>query len=56
MVTIQTTSGKECISKRRGREMLPSGSIREVKLKFYSEVKRRKGMFEEVLEAICHGA
>jgi hypothetical protein len=28
----------------------------EVKLKSYSEVERRKGMFEEVLEAICHGA
>jgi hypothetical protein len=55
-VSIQTTSGKEYISKRRVREMLPSGSTREVKLKSYSEVKRRKGMFEEVLEAICHGA
>ena len=55
-VTIQTTSGKECISKRRVREMLPSGLEREVKLKSYSEVKRRKGMFDEVLEAICHGA
>jgi hypothetical protein len=56
MVTIQTTSGKECISKRRVREMLPSGLEREVKLKSYSEVKRRKGMFDEVLEAIRHGA
>ena len=56
MVTIQTTSGKERISKRRVREMLPSGLEREVKLKSYSEVKRRKGMFDEVLEAICHGA
>ena len=55
-VTIQTTSGKEFISKRRVREMLPSGLEREVKLKSYSEVKRRKGMFDEVLEAICHGA
>ena len=56
MVTIQTTSGKERISKRRVREMLPSGLEGEVKLKSYSEVKRRKGMFDEVLEAICHGA
>ena len=56
MVTIQTTSGKERFSKRRVREMLPSGLEREVKLKSYSEVKRRKGMFDEVLEAICHGA
>jgi hypothetical protein len=56
MVTIQTTSGKERISKRRVREMLPSGLEREVKLKSYREVKRRKGMFDEVLEAICHGA
>lgn len=55
-VTIQTTSGKERISKRRVREMLPSGQEREVKLTSYSEVKRRKGMFDEVLEAICHGA
>jgi hypothetical protein len=55
-VTIQTTSGKERISKRRVREMLPTGREREVKLKSYSEVKRRKGMFDEVLEAICHGA
>jgi transposase-like protein len=36
--------------------MLPSGLEREVKLKSYSEVKRRKGMFDEVLESICHGA
>jgi ribosomal protein L34 len=49
MVTIRTTSGKECISKRRVREMLPSGLEREVKLKSYSEVKHRKGMFDEVL-------
>jgi putative transposase len=55
-VSIQTTSGKEFISKRGVREILPSGSTRKVKLKSYSEVKRRKGMFEEVLEAICHGA
>ena len=56
MVTIQTTSGKELISKRRVREVLPNGLEREVRLKSYSEVKRRKGMFDEVLEAICHGA
>ena len=56
MVTIRTTAGKELISKRRVREMLPSGVDREVRLKSYSEVKRRKGMFDEVLEAICHGA
>lgn len=55
-VTIQTTSGKEGISKRRVREMLPNGLEREVKLKSYGEVKRRKGMFDEVLESICHGA
>lgn len=56
MVTIQTTSGKERISKRRVREILPNGLEREVRLKSYSEVKRRKGMFDEVLEAICYGA
>ena len=55
-VTIQTTSGKERILKRRVREMLANGQEREVKLESYSEVKRRKGMFDEVLEAICHGA
>ncbi|HBE23931.1 MAG TPA: IS256 family transposase [Verrucomicrobiales bacterium] len=55
-VTIQTTSGKELIWKRRVREMLANGQEREVKLESYSEVKRRKGMFDEVLEAICHGA
>jgi putative transposase len=55
-VTIQTTSGKEIISKRRVRETLPNGSEREVRLKSYEEVRRRKGMFDEVLEGICHGA
>lgn len=55
-VTIETTSGKERISKRRVREMLSNGLEREVKLKSYGEVKRRKGMFDEVLESICHGA
>jgi len=54
--TIQTTASKECFSKRRVREMLPSGLERDVKLWSYSEVKRRKGMFNEVLESICHGA
>src|SRR6478735_8138250 len=49
IVTIQTTSGKELISKRRVREMLPNGLEREVRLKSYGEVKRRKGMFDEVL-------
>ena len=57
MVTIQTTSGKECISKRRVREMLPSGLEREVRLKSYSEVKRRTrvvGLFpsEESLQRL----
>jgi len=56
MGSVQSTSAKELISKRRVRQMLPSGLEREVKLKTYSEVKRRKGMFDEVLEAICHGA
>lgn len=56
MVTLQTTSGKERISKRRVREMLPNGLEREVRLNSYSEAKRRRGMFDEVLEAICYGA
>jgi hypothetical protein len=40
----------------QAREMRPSGLDREVILKSYREVKRRKGMFDEVLESICHGA
>jgi putative transposase len=42
--------------RRQVREVLPSGLEREVRLKSYNEVKLRKGMFDEVLEAICHGA
>ena len=45
IVTIQATAGKEFISKRRVREMLPNGLEREVRLKSYSEVKRRKLKF-----------
>jgi transposase-like protein len=56
MVTIRTTSGPELISKRRVRKTSPDGVEREVRLKSYTEVKRRRGMFDEVLEAMCHGA
>lgn len=56
MVTIRTSQGKERVAKRRVREMLPDGREREVRLKSYEEVKNRRGMFDEILEAICHGA
>jgi len=36
--------------------MGPDGWEQEVRLNSYAEIKRRKGMFEEVLESICHGA
>lgn len=56
MVTIRTSQGKERVTKRRVREMLPDGREREVRLKSYQEVRNRRGMFDEILEAICHGA
>ena len=56
MVTIRTSQGKERVAKRRVRETLPDGTEREVRLKSYEEARRRRGMFDEVLEAICHGA
>ena len=55
-VTIKTSAGKEPIAKRRVRMTLEDGTKREVRLNTYAEVKRRKGMFDEVLEGMCHGA
>jgi transposase-like protein len=55
-VTIRTAAGKEVIARRRVREMQADGTEREVRLKTYAEVRRRKGMFDEILEAMCHGA
>lgn len=55
-VRIRTSEGPEFIDKRRVRRRQPDGLEQEVRLKSYAEIKRRKGMFDEVLEAICHGA
>ena len=55
-VRIRTTEGAEFIDKRRVRKMGQDGREQEVLLNSYAEIKRRKGMFEEVLESICHGA
>jgi hypothetical protein len=55
-VTIKTTSGKEPILKRRVRATHPDGTEHEVRLNTYAEVRRCKGMFDEVLQAMCHGA
>jgi|GEM_PF-3580788 len=55
-VRIRTSEGAEFIAKRRVRQRQPDGREQEVRLNSYAEIKRRKGMFDEVLEAICHGA
>ena len=55
-VRIRTTEGAEFIDKRRVRKMGQDGREQEVLLNSYAEIRRRKGMFEEVLESICHGA
>jgi len=55
-VRIRTSEGTEFIDKRRVRKMGQDGREQEVLLNSYAEIKRRKGMFEEVLESICHGA
>lgn len=54
-VTIRTTSGKEIISKRRVRAMQQDGKEREVRLNTYEEIRRSKGMFDEILEGMTHG-
>ena len=55
-VRIRTSEGTEFIDKRRVRKMGQDGREQEVLLNSYAEIKRRKGMFEDVLESICHGA
>lgn len=55
-VRIRTSEGTEFIDKRRVRKMGQDGREQEVLLNSYAQIKRRKGMFEEVLESICHGA
>lgn len=55
-VSIKTTSGKEHIAKRRVRAMQENGEECEVRLNTYEEIRRSKGMFEEILEGMTHGA
>ena len=55
-VTIKTSSGKERIAKRRVRAMQDDGTEREVVLNSYEEIRRSKGIFDEILEGMCHGA
>ncbi len=54
-VTIKTRSGKERIAKRRVRAMQDDGTEREVVLNSYEEIRRSKGIFDEILEGMCHG-
>jgi len=55
-VTIRTTSGKEIIAKRRVRALQEDGTEREVRLNTYEEIRRAKGIFDEILEGMTHGA
>ena len=55
-VSIKTSSGKERIAKRRVRAMQDDGTEREVVLNSYEEIRRSKGIFDEILEGMCHGA
>lgn len=55
-VTIRTTSGKEVIAKRRVRALQDDGTEREVRLNTYEEIRRAKGIFDEILEGMTHGA
>jgi transposase-like protein len=55
-VTIRTTSGKEVIAKRRVRALQEDGTEREVRLNTYEEIRRAKGIFDEILEGMTHGA
>jgi len=54
-VTIKTSSGKECIAKRRVRAMQEDGTEREVVLNSYEEIRRSKGIFDDILEGMTHG-
>ena len=55
-VTITTSSGKEPIAKRRVRMMQEDGEECEVRLNTYEEIRRSKGIFDEILEGMIHGA
>ena len=55
-VTISTSSGKERIAKRRVRMMQEDGTEREIRLNTYAEIRRSKGVFDEILEGMAHGA
>jgi transposase-like protein len=55
-VTIRTSSGKEVIAKRRVRALQADGTEREVRLNTYEEIRRSKGIFDEILEGMTHGA
>ena len=54
-VTIKTSSGEEPIAKRRVRAMQENGTKREVVLNSYEEIRRSKGIFDEILEGMTHG-
>lgn len=54
-VTIKTSSGKESIAKRRVRVMQEDGTKCEVVLNSYEEIRRSKGVFDEILEGMTHG-
>jgi transposase-like protein len=54
-VTIKTSSGKERIAKRRVRAMPDNGKECEVRLNTYEEIRRSKGIFDEILEGMTHG-
>jgi len=54
-VTIKTSSGEEPIAKRRVRVMQADGTKREVVLNSYDEIRRSKGIFDEILEGMTHG-
>lgn len=54
-VTIKTSSGEEAIAKRRVRAMQENGKEREVVLNSYEEIRRSKGLFDEILEGMTHG-
>lgn len=55
-VTIRTTSGKEKIAKRRVRAIQDDGTEREIRLNTYEEIRSARGLFDEILEGMCHGA
>lgn len=54
-MTIRTSSGKERIAKRRVRAKQEDGTTREVVLNSYEEIRRSKGIFDEILEGMAHG-